>query len=113
MPLSDEELIAIWSRETTKSIAAKSCETLSTIYSRARRLGLPPRRSLQDELPSDDGYIPTIEEIREGCRKARANWSPAEWASRRVGWSRGDYTIPEVSVGAMREAPSFSALQRR
>lgn len=114
MPLTDEELKAVWSRETTKSIAAQSGETLGAVYSRARRLGLPPRRALRDEMPTeDDGYLPTPEEIREGCRRARKNWSPADWAARRVGWSRGAYTIPEVSVVGPREAPSFAALQRR
>jgi hypothetical protein len=59
----------------------------------------PPRKK-KAKAEADPSYLPTPDEIREGCEAIKAGWSPREMKER-AAWTHSPWSMPDITLASL------------
>lgn len=112
--ITKEALTKVWMTTTVNEIASQFGMTNQSVYSAARRFGLPSKMELEDDDDSKPGKDdPTPEQIKERAMAIRKSWSMDEHDRRAIGQRRARYEIPRIATAELfgaSEAASYSRI---
>lgn len=111
--IQKSELAEVWTTMRVVDIANKHSMTVQSVYSLARRYGLPSRLTLLAENDGPGEGDPTPEQIKERAEEIRNSWPPGEHNRRFVGKRRVRYEMPRVATSDLfgaSEAASYSRI---
>jgi len=100
--IDKKKLAEVWTTMTVNEIAAKFSVTNQSVYSAARRYGLPHRMLLEvddDSMPGPGD--PTPEQIAERAEAIRNSWPEGEHERRFLGQRRVRFEFPRISSADM------------
>lgn len=92
-----QDLLKYWYTELSiEEIARKLGVSIGKVYALRRKYKLPKRSAIDKSGAVE--YEPTAEEIKIAADGIRANWSPTQEMSRRVGWKNTEAWTPPTFI---------------